>query len=236
MLRFILTFMLLSTCFFSFSQTEIIRKSDKQFPVPGNDFAFIEAATDTNTLEFVATFKSDVKASEGIQAAYFSIQEQAGKIGANTFRLNHYSRNDSSNTLTLILDTYYGSDSAKMVNFNHHEETAFIIFGDENPNGEKTYSFKVNGKKKEFKSGTYFKYILKEGEQVKINKGGISGMSIWFNYEKGSKATHLTMTGLGLGGGPVPGDVVGIAVNTGRFRHVPGDLGCLLKNILKQSE
>lgn len=236
MQRTILTLILISSCFLSFSQTEIIRKSDKQFSVPGNDFAFIEAATDTNTLEFVATFKAVVKIDEGTQAAYFSIQEQAIKMGANSFRLNTHNRNDSTNTLKLILDTYYGSDSAKMINFGHHEETAVIIFGDEDPNGDKIHSLKVNGKKKEFKSGTYFKYVLKEGEEVKINKGGISGMTMWFNYKKGSKATHLTMTGLGLGGGPVPGDVVGIAVNTGRFRHVPGDLGCLLKTILKQSE
>ena len=60
-------------------------------------------------------------------------------------------------------------------------------------------------------------------------------MTVWFKYKEGRKATFLTLTGLGLGG-PMPADIIGVAFNTGRLNPVEGDLGCLLKNLLKQSE
>jgi hypothetical protein len=236
MQKLMLTFILSLTCYLCFSQTETIRKSDRQFPIPGNDFAFIEPATDTTNLEFVATIKATGKANGSVQDAYFTIREQATKTGANCFRLSSYTRNDSLHTVTLVLDTYFGNDSVLNANFGRHEESAVFVIGDDNPAEGKTYTFKVNGNKKTINSGTYFKQIIKEGETIKINKGGISGMTIWFKYTPGKKATFLTLTGVGLGGGAVPGDIVGVAVNTGRLHHIPGDLGCLLKNILKQNE
>jgi hypothetical protein len=236
MQRLILTLILFPTFYSSFSQTEVIRKSDKQFSIPGNDFAFIESTTDTTKLEFVATIKSTGKNNASIQKTYFDILDKAKSYGANCFKLNSYTRNDSSNEITLILDTYFGNDSILNINFVNHEESTIFVFGDENPNDTKTYSFKVNGEKKTIKSGTYYKQIIKEGEEIKINKGGISGMTMWFKYKQGSKATFLTLTGLGLGGGPVPNDIIGVSINTGRLNHVQGDLGSLLKNILKQSE
>ncbi|MEP7237558.1 MAG: hypothetical protein ABI685_06830 [Ferruginibacter sp.] len=236
MQRSILTLILVTTAYLSFSQTTTIRKSDKQFSVPGNDFAFIEPKTDTAQLEFVATIQSTAKNKTGISQAFFAILDQAKNYGANCFKLSSYNRSDSSGDVTLILDTYFGNDSILNINFGNHEETAVFVYGDENTNGNETYSFKVNGDKKTIRSGTYYKQIIKPGEEIKINKGGITGMTMWFTYRPGSKATFLTLTGLGLGGGPVPSDMIGVSFNTGRLNHVPGDLGCLLKHILKQSE
>ena len=100
------------------------------------------------------------------------------------------------------------------INFRDHEENAVFIIGDENPNDHKTYSFKTNGQKKEIKSGTFFKRIIKEGEKIKINKGGISGMSMWPKYKQGAKATFFSLSGFELGG-PLPAGVIGVAFTTG---------------------
>jgi len=234
MKKLILTTGLALIWLLSFSQTETLKKSNKEFSAPGNDFAFIEPNTDTTQLEFVATVRSIAKKGSGISKAYFASLEQANKYGANCFKLNSYNKNDSGEVI-LTLDTYFGNDSILSTNFNNHEATAVFIFGDENANGNETYSFKVNGDKKTIKSGTYYKQIIKPGEEIKINKGGITGMTVWFKYKEGRKATFLTLTGLGLGG-PMPADIIGVAFNTGRLNPVEGDLGCLLKNLLKQSE
>lgn len=236
MKKLILTLGLTVTWVLSFSQAETVRKSSKQFSTPGNDFAFIEPNTDTTQFEFVATVRSIAKKGLGISKAYFAILEQANKYGANCFKPKAYNTNDSSGEVILILDTYFGNDSILNTNFNNHEETTVFVFGDENTNGNETYSFKVNGNKKTIKSGTYYKQIIKPGEEIKINKGGITGMTMWFKYKEGRKATFLTLTGLGLGGGPIPADVIGVSFNTGRLNPISGDLGSLLKTLLKKSD
>ena len=86
------------------------------------------------------------------------------------------------------------------------------------------------------KSGTYYKHIRTQGKEVKISKGGLTGMTLWYTLNGNKPNLFLTLTGLGLGGGSVPTDVVGLSFNTGRIQPVQGDLGCLLITILKQSK
>ena len=85
--------------------------SAKQFPLTGNNFAFLEPGTDTGGLEFVTTVKANGINNASIQKFYFAILNEAQSYGANCFRLNSYSRNDSTNEITLILDTYFATDS-----------------------------------------------------------------------------------------------------------------------------
>lgn len=223
---------------FCFSQTiEIIKKSENKILVKGNDFAFLEKNTDTNKLEFVATIKSTgINSKTNLSSLYFAILEKAKAIGANCFKLNSFSLNDSSKIYSLTLDTYFGVDSLLDQNFDNHEKNMFFIFGDEKINGSDTYTFKIDGEKKKIKSGTYYKQELKEGKEVKINKGGISGMSIWLNWKPKRQSAFFNFTGFGLGGGSVPVGVVGASFNTGRITNIDGNLGSLLTQILKISE
>lgn len=223
---------------YCFSQTvEILRKSEKIQLSKGNDFAFLETKTDTSKLEFVATIKATgINSKTNLSSLYFTILENAKAIGANSFKLNSYLQNDSSKIYSLILDTYFGVDSLLDLNFDNHEKNMFFIFGDEKIDGTDTYSFKIDGVKKKIKSGTYYKQELKEGKEVKINKGGITGMTIWLNWKPKRQSAFFNFTGFGLGGGSVPVGVVGASFNTGRISNIDGNLGSLLTQILKISE
>ena len=99
MKKLILTTGLALIWLLSFSQTETLKKSNKEFSAPGNDFAFIEPNTDTTQLEFVATVRSIAKKGSGISKAYFASLEQANKYGANCFKLNSYNKNDSGEVI-----------------------------------------------------------------------------------------------------------------------------------------
>jgi hypothetical protein len=234
-----LTTILILVSWVTFAQkTEIITKTEKKYSKTGNDFAYIVASTDTNKIEFVAKIRATgVKKQQSIQSLYFSILDQAKTLGANSFKLVSFTRSDeNSKDAELILDTYFADDSTLNLNFVNHEKNVVYIFGGENPNGTETYSFKVNDEKKTIKSGTYFKEFIKEGQELKVNKGGFTGMTAWFKWKPDKQATFLTLTGLGLGGGSVPNQQIGVSFNTGRLNSVNGHLGCLIAQILTKSE
>ena len=230
-------FCLLIICGAASAQTvDIIQKSSFASPGPQKDFHFLEPSFDTVSIRFVATLKVTGSGKQSdIDVLYAKVKEKANELGANAFKLSSYNKSEVDKTSVLQLDTYYGSDSALGVNFEQHEKNVVYVFGDADKSN-KSYTFKVDNEKKEIKGGTYYKQVMKEGQELKINKGGMIGATVWTKWRKDRPATFLTLTGFGLGGGPLPPGMAGVAINTGRINYVNGNLGHLLTQILKQQE
>jgi hypothetical protein len=235
-------FILTTVCIFSSYMTiaqniEVINKSGFQTVEKVNQFSFIEPLTDTTNIKFIATIKvTGETKKEEVVVLFNKLKTKAQQLGANAFKLNSFKIIDSSNIKILILDTYYGADSAMNLNFKNHVKNIVYIFGDAEKS-DKTYSFKIDNVKKEIKGGTFYKYQNKEGQKVKINKGGFSGATLWINWKENKPATFLTLTGFGLGGAQIPYDQqFGMSFNTGRINYIDGDLGHLLTTVLTQSE
>jgi len=91
----------------------------------------------------------------------------------------------------------------------------------------------VNRERREFAYGTYMKWVLKEGEELKLNKGGVTGETMWLNYKQDKPADFVTITGFGLNG-PMPFGATSLSFNTGRFTFIDRNLGHLLTQVLKQ--
>ncbi len=215
---------------------EIINKSGFQVLEKGKDFSFIESATDTADMKFIATLKATGETKkEDLEVLFQKLKMKAQELGANCFKLSSFNIIDSGNKRILILDTYYGIDSVLDLNFKNHNKNAVYIFGD-SEKSDKIYSFKIDNVKKEIKGGSFYKYQNKEGQKVKINKGGFSGATIWIKWEENKPPIFLTLTGFGLGGAPVPDGQIGMSFNTGRINYVDGDFGLLLVALLTQSE
>jgi hypothetical protein len=215
---------------------DVIQRSAFATPGPQKDFHYLEPNFDSVGIRFVATLKvTGTGKQSDIDVLYAKVKEKANELGANAFRLNSYDKSDITKTSVLQLDTYYGPDSALGINFEQHEKNVVFIFGDADKSN-KSYTFKVDNEKKEIKGGTYYKQVIKEGQELKINKGGMIGATVWTKWRKDRPATFLTLTGFGLGGGPMPPGMTGVAINTGRINYVNGNLGHLLTQILKQQE
>ena len=216
---------------------EMLSKSDFKPDRKDKDFAFIEQTIDSSRLAFVASFKAvtDNK-KNSISNLFFEIKKEAKKLGANSFRLRSFNR-DNSSSLTFILDTYYANDSLLAINNESHFRNKVFVFCDERIT-ENSYSLKVDNEKKEFKSGTYLEYELKEGQELKLSKGGFTGATMWIKYKENRQPVFLTITSFGLGGdGYVPpGGGVGLTFNTGRINSINNDLGQLLINFLTRAE
>ena len=212
---------------------EIVGKGNFSSEKKGKDFAFLETKTDTAQLQYVASFKATVGGKKStVSDLFFKIKTQAQMLGANCFRLKSYSR-DSTNAV-MILDTYFGTDSLLNINIANHDKNEVFVFCSDPLVNEK-YSINVNSEKKEFASGTYLKFRLKEGEELKLNKGGFTGATAWFTYKQNKPAVFMTITGFGLGG-PESTGTLSMSFNTGRFNRIDENLGQLLTQVLKQSE
>jgi hypothetical protein len=211
---------------------EILKQSDFVKRKDDKDFAFIESSTDINAFNFVATIKvTGVDKLASIENVYLKAKEKGHELGANCFKLSDYKQVDNPRTSILTLDVYNGGDSILNINFSNHEKNVVYIFGSERKSGE-TYSFKIDNIKQELKSGTYYRHENKEGQEVKINKGGFTGATVWIKWKENKPATFLTLTGFGLGGGSVPYGTVGVSFNTGRINYIDGNLGHLLLQVL----
>ncbi len=221
---------------FGFSQTvEVLTNHGKKDHPAASDFAFIEPKTDSSNYSFVSTYKVIGKKKQGnIADLFFLIADKAKKDGATCFKLNYFNRNDSLEETTLILDTYFWIDSIRSINFDNHEQNYIYIFGEERTKGYSSTSFKIDNEKKEIDPGTYYRYTRIPGKKTKINKGGITGMTFFYLLDGNKPDIFLTLTGFGVGG-PMPADVTGAAVNTGRINTIQGDFGNLLRILLKQS-
>jgi hypothetical protein len=214
---------------------EVIKQSNFVKTSDDKDFSFIEPATDLHALQHVATIKvsgSDKEAST--ELLYFKAKRMASELGANSFTLNNYNQTENPPAAVLVLDLYYGSDSTLEANFARHEKNVVYLFGSDRKSTE-SYSYKVNSIKQELKAGSFARYELtEEQEQLKINKGGMTGATMWLKWQENKPATFLTLTGFGLGGGEVPYGTVGMSFNTGRIYTIDGNLGHLLVQLMSK--
>ena len=236
--KYLATIILLFAFHAGFSQeVEAIRKNDRLQLKQANDFAYIEQTTDSSAYEHVATYIATGRNNKGrISRLFFKIEKEAMKDGGNCFRVVSFTPYDSLDHSTLVLDTYYWSESARVANFSNHEKNAIYIFAGETP-GERIFSFKVNGEKKSIRQGTYYRIAGQPGDRIKVNTGGMTGTTAKFKMHKDKPSVYLTLHGFGVGGiDDFGGGGVGLAFNTGRFERLPKNLGMVLVHILKQSE
>jgi hypothetical protein len=218
-------------------KVEILKKAEVGNLPEAKVFTFIEPTTDTSNIQFVATIAAKVNGKkQAIEFLYYEIRKKATKMGANCYRIKSFTRIPLNNQCELILDSYVTSDSVLNSMIDSHEKNVVFIFGYESEN-DKSVSVNVNGEKREIKAGHYLKFELKEGEELKLNKGGaIGGSTAWLVWEKDKQPQFYTLTGFGLSN-ITQQPANGISFHTGKISRIYNvSVGLLLINLLKQSD
>ena len=220
----------------SFSQAvEIINQADIKNLPESIKFAFLEAATDTSEIKYVATILArDKNKKSNIEFLYSEIRKQANKLGANCYKLKSFTRGGKRNEAILVLDSYFASDSLLKINTRNHEKNVVFLFGKERED-EKTITFDLNGEEKEIKAGTFYKIFLKEGENIKVSKGGFAGSVMLLIGERDSQPCFYALSGFGLADMSQQSSN-SISFNTGGISRIGNiSLGLLLTQLLKQA-
>ncbi len=198
---------------------------------------FIYQKADTSKLQFVATYKTtgfDRFSTAG--DVFLLIKKQAREDGANCFALRSFFY-DSIKRPNIVIDAYYGSDDVVKAITSSYETNAVYIFSPEKI-GRDSFSLKINDVKRTFSTGTYLKFVVKEGEKLNISKGGFTGTRAQIKFQKDKPPIYLMVFGgTHLGGGPLqaPG-TIGVTYSTGEIKDMTDDYGQFLVQIQAQSE
>lgn len=157
------------------------------------------------------------------------IKDAAQRKGANSFKFESFKKIDSENG-ELILSAYYVEGSFFDINFENLPKNKIYIFGNQNLLENKTQSYKVKSEKYEIENGKYKVFDINESEDIKINKGGFTGMTLWISRKEGEFSNYLSFSGIGLNevGYQPYGGGIGVSINTGTINRVEPNLALAL--------
>lgn len=231
-LSLLLLFFNFLQCSLSSAQpVEVITKSDFKSSGVKKNFSFIEPATDTSHLSFVAAIKiTGAFKNSDIANLYLKLKTSAQNMGANCFRVKSFHREENLEEATLTLDVFYAEYAQLLNNYTHHEGNIVYIFGSRKT-GVTTNSCRINGVKKPFEQGMYLKEKIPEGGEIKINKS-IAGAALTIKWEKGKQPYFFSLTGFDV----MPGSSNDLTIKTGGLDKIDSDLGHLMAAILTPVE
>jgi hypothetical protein len=215
----------------SAQDVKITKHSDKKFTKSNNkaEFHYLEHSLDTTNLTHIATMEVSALKDPSLFSMYKKMRDDAKRMGANAFRVKKYSQA----TLLLVVDVYRISENTiDQNNLKKTNNTLYVFAGDP---FEKSayYTFEMNGIGKSVRNGTYYKYGLHQGEQVKLKKGNVTGTIMWVKWQPNQLAHYYSIHGLS--------DKVVVKRTTqsesfkeGKFVTVERGLGDLLVSILEE--
>lgn len=225
-------FLLLLLIFFALStrgqEVEVLHTFDSSRADMHNELLYIEDSIDLNVLIHVALVQVSSDSRAGLEALYTFARNRASELGANCYRVTEFEY--SENGLRMILDLYY-ANQVVMENIRQHQPQNMVhIFGSDDP--EKTYSCKVNNRKIDLRPFTFYRQETKRGQEIKVSKGGLTGMTVWVTWGVAKPARYISLSGFGVSGvGVGPG--VGVGFNTGRLSYLEPEVGRFLSVVMK---
>ena len=207
-------------------------KIDYLFTEPDNDERIFYVAT-VNAIGF-----------KNVAQLFDAIRLEAGRMGANCFRLEEYIPGEKNSSLTLR--TYFALQDYLDENDQLNELNVIYVFGNDKFEVG-NISFKINGKKTEINNRTYLRYENEIGGKIKINKGGFTGTSVTIKGEENRPATYLSLSGfnvvpaagystMNFGFGVLGGASASVSLSTGKINYIDPNLANLLLLIWKESE
>ena len=217
---------------------EILQKGDTLQKPKYQQFIYLCDSTDISSAKFVAKIKS-LGSLRHTTNLYYFIRNEAQRLGANAYRFESFKVIDGVNG-ELVLSAYYCEDELFDSNFQYIPKNNIYIFGNDDWVDSKTQGYKVQGEKYEISSGKFKVFTIGEKDEIKINKGGFSGMTLWYKRKEYGYSSFLTFSGFGInGGGATVGsgyNGVGVSFNTGKINHVENNLALALLRIYQEQK
>jgi hypothetical protein len=178
----------------SAQDVKITKHSDKNFPKTKNKAAFhyLEPSLDTTNLTHIATMEVSALKNPSLFSMYKKMRDEAKHMGANAFRVKRYSQA----TLLLVVDVYRISENTIDQNDLKKINNTIYVFAGDPFEKSAYYTFEMNGIGKSVRNGTYYKYGLHQGEQVKLKKGTVTGTIMWVKWQPNQLAHYYSIHGL----------------------------------------
>jgi hypothetical protein len=215
----------------NWAQTLTILESNDTLQRPKyQQFIYLSPSTSVDEALFVAKIKA-TGSLKNISNLFERIQVKAQDLGANAFKFVAFS---AANSLTaeLTLAVYQASDSILESNFEQLPKNKVFMLGSDNLLDTKVQSYKFQQQKRSIAAGTYHVYDLNQQEVIRLNKGGFTGMTLFFNKQAEGNSHYLDCSGIGLAGAAYnPYGGIGVSITTGSIHRVEPNLALLLLDI-----
>jgi len=227
MKNFILLILLLSTAQNWAQNIEVTEKNDTLQRPNYQQFIYLSPTTAVDQAVFVAKIKAS-GSLKNISDLFDKIKGKAQAYGANAFQFVSFTAQDRM-VGELTLNTYNAEDALLDTNFEALPKNKLVVFGTDNFLETRVQSYKVQGQKQEIASGQYQVYDLSLQDELRINKGGFTGMTLFLSKQTEGYCYFLNFGGIGLAGAAVnPYGGIGVSISTGSISHVEPNLALLL--------
>jgi len=233
--RFLQIGLLLFLGFAYGQKVEFLVKGDSLQKPEYQVFVYVDDKTDLSNSVFVGKVKSSGKLDD-VSQLFNSIKSEAIKVGATSFRFESFTRT-ADDFGELVLSVYFNQGDFFDVNFGNLPKDTIFIFGSPDLTANKKQSYKVDGNKHEIASGTFKRFDIPTGKEVRISKGGFTGMTLWVGRKEGGYSSFLGFSGIGvnqIGVSPTGGG--GISINTGTIHKLEPNLALALSRIYQEAE
>jgi hypothetical protein len=215
----------------NWAQTLTILESNDTLQRPKyQQFIYLSPSTSVDEALFVAKIKA-TGSLKNISNLFERIQVKAQDLGANAFKFVAFS---AANSLTaeLTLAVYQASDSILESNFEQLPKNKVFMLGSDNLLDTKVQTYKFQQQKRSIAAGTYHVYDLNQHEVIRLNKGGFTGMTLFFNKQAEGNSHFLDCSGIGLAGAVYnPYGGLGVSITTGSIHRVEPNLALVLLDI-----
>jgi|688.fasta_scaffold03194_17 hypothetical protein len=214
-------------------EVEILKKSTSAKSINDTRFEFLRENINPKSLVFVGTLRAtgkDKKAS--LSKLYFKLKDQAYVMGANSFKMANYTKNEIRKEASLTVDVFKANDSVLNNSKATRERNVIYVFLNDFTENE-SYIFTISGSDKEIESGTYYRYQLKQGESATIDSGGLLSSSFTLKWKKDNPSSFITLTDFGQEDPSKDYEYSGRFFNTKRINFMESSLGWLLIELMK---
>ena len=196
-------------------------------------FIYLSPSASVDQAVFVAKIKA-AGSLKIISDLFDKIKIKAQAYGANAFQFVAFTAaNPQEGELTLA--AYYAKDALLDSNFESLPKNKLYVYGNDNFLETKSQSYKVQGQKQEIASGQYQVYDLTLQKELRINKGGFTGMTLFLSKQTEGNCYFLNFGGIGLAGTAVnPYGGIGVSISTGSISQVEPNLALLLLQLFTE--
>jgi hypothetical protein len=228
--RLVLLFLVFTTSQNWAQELRILESNDTLQRPKYQQFIYLSSSTPINEALYVAKIKA-TGSLKNISSLYERIQVKAQDLGANAFQFVAFSASNAS-IAELTLAVYQASDSLLEFNFEQLPKNKVFMLGSDNLLDTKVQTYKFQQQKRSIAAGTYHVYDLNQHEVIRLNKGGFTGMTLFFNKQAEGNSHYLDCSGIGLAGAVYnPYGGLGVSITTGSIHRVEPNLALLLLDI-----
>jgi hypothetical protein len=204
---------------------KIIKQTDSVPVIKEKGLHFIEPKTDVKNFYFIATVTYQ---SSDINSLIEDIRKSSINLSANAFKL--ISKEKINEDYLITLDLFTMNENQVRDNFYNHESNTIYFIGNE----DKEVKFKIGKERITLPPDGIYKYSIPKNKEVKINKGGFTGMTIFHKWKENQPVIFYSFDGFSLGNGSYSANGgLMVGANTGRIYSLNIDYALLIKSLLQ---